>query len=89
MAATTMKTKPAKKRATKRITKPNRPERADCSITEPGEVEFIVYYRCDDDDQWECDEAFSTLEEAEEYCRDKAKTYSDYVLSGEDRPITC
>ena len=87
MAAMTMKTKPEKKRAIKRPTKANRPERADCSITEPGEVEFIVYYRCDDDDQWECDEAFPTLEEAEEYCREKATTYSNDVLSGEDRPV--
>jgi hypothetical protein len=86
MAAMTMKTKPTKKSAPKRATTAARPTRAACDPMETGEVEFLVYYRHDESDQWECDDAFPTLEAAEAYCREKAETYSDDVLSGEDAP---
>lgn len=79
MAAKPMKTKSAKKRTTK----PPVPPRG--GIVEGGQSEFLVYYH-DSDDQWECDESFSTLKEAEAYCREKAEIYCEDVISGEDAP---
>lgn len=80
MAAMTMKTKPAKKRATRSTPK------VKCDSTDTGTVEFQVYYSCDETGQWECDESFATLEAAEAYCREKAEVYSNDVISGEDSP---
>lgn len=80
MAAKPMKTKPAKKRATRSTPK------VKCDSADTGTVEFQVYYSCDETGQWECDESFVTLKAAEDYCREKAETYCEDVISGEDAP---
>ena len=76
-----------KKTTRKPATKTKRPPVAKCDSTDIGVTQFQVYYSSIQDGDWEHDESFDTLAEAEAYCRKKAEIYAEDVQSGEDQPI--
>jgi hypothetical protein len=78
-----------KKKTTLKTTrsKTKQPPTAKCSGTDVGVTEFQVYYSSIKDGEWEHDDSFATLAEAEAYCHKKAEIYAEDVQSGEDQPI--
>jgi hypothetical protein len=48
-----------------------------CDNTDLNATEFQVYYSVEEYGQWEHDESFGTLAEAEAYCRDKSRIYAE------------
>ena len=76
-----------KKTTPKPATKTKRPPVAKCDSTDIGVTEFQVYYSSIRDGDWEHDDSFATLAEAEAYCHKKAEIYAEDVQSGEDQPI--
>ena len=75
-----------KKTTRKPATKTKQPPAAKCDSIDVGVTEFQVYYSSIKDGDWEHDDSFPTMAEAESYCRDKAKAYAEDVQSGEDQP---
>jgi len=75
-----------KKTTRKPATKTKQPPTPVCENETIGETEFHVYYGTPDGGEWELDYTFATLADAEAYCRDKNKTYSGDIESGEDAP---
>ena len=67
--------------------KTKQPPSAKCDSTDIGVTEFQVYYSSIRDGDWEHDDSFATLAEAEAYCHKKAEIYAEDVQSGEDQPI--
>jgi hypothetical protein len=78
-----------KKKTTPKTTrnKTKQPPTAKCDSTDIGVTEFQVYYSSIKDGEWEHDDSFATLAEAEAYCHKKAEIYAEDVQSGEDQPI--
>lgn len=78
-----------KKKTTPKTTrnKTKQPPTAKCDSTDIGITEFQVYYSSIKDGEWEHDDSFATLAEAEAYCHKKAEIYAEDVQSGEDQPI--
>jgi hypothetical protein len=75
-----------KKKATPKTTrsKTKQPPTAKCDSADIGTTEFQVYYSSIQDGEWEHDESFATLAEAEAYCREKSEIYAKDAQSGED-----
>jgi hypothetical protein len=79
-----------KKKTTPKTTrsKTKQPPTPVCENETIGETEFHVYYSTSDGGEWELDETYTTLAEAEAYCREKSEAYTEDIESGEDDPTS-